>query len=256
MNGRVVFGISMLAVLLGGCATYTTPGGPASLAALERAERSVGGTTVPGGAASPDDPIGAALSRAPRAQFPAQVVAVRIQAAGYVSASSNGYGRGLFSVVTSRDVETEADFARLAAMPGVAGVAALNRLLLPGNLELANVRSAAAELHGDVVLLYTLDTSFHTESGNFGPMQVVSLGFLKKHNAVVSTTCAAALLDVRTGYVYGLAESSATEEQRANSWSTHDAIDAARLRAERAAFTQALGEVEKVWSEVYARYAR
>ena len=158
--------------------------------------------------------------------------------------------------MTSRDIETDADFARLGVMPGVAAVGALNRLLLPGDLGLDDVRTAAAELHGDTVLLYTLDTSFRTESETFGPMQVVSLGFLKKHNAVVRSTCAAALLDVRTGYVYGVAESSATEEQRANAWSTNDAIDASRLRAERAAFSHALGEIETVWSEVYARYGR
>jgi hypothetical protein len=256
MNGRIALGITMLATLLGGCATYTTPGGAASMAAFARDEPASSGAITGGVAAATADPIGEALARTPRAQFPAQLVAVRVQAAGYVSASAVGYGRGRFSVVTSRDIETEADFARIGALPGVGGVGALNRLLLPGNLDLADVRSAAAELHGDVVLLYTLDTSFQTESGNVGPLQVVSLGFLKKNNAVVRSTCAAVLLDVRTGYVYGVAESSATEQQRANTWSTGGAIEASRGRAERAAFTQALGEVERLWTDVYARYAR
>ncbi len=252
MTAQTAIAISMLAALLAGCATYTTPGGPASMTALDLGAQpaSIAGESS---ATAPGDAISAAFARTPRARFPAQLVVVRIQAAGYASASSAGYGRGQFSVVTSRDIETDADFARLGVMPGVAGVARLNRLLLPGNLGLDDVRSAAAELHGDTVLLYTLDTSFRTESDTFGPLQVVSLGFLKKHNAVVHSTCAAVLIDVRTGYVYGLAESSATEEQRANTWSTGDAIEASRLRAERDAFSQALGEIEKVWSEVYAR---
>ena len=37
-------------------------------------------------------------------------------------------------MLTSRDIETETDFARLGAMPKMAAVGMLNRRLLPGNL--------------------------------------------------------------------------------------------------------------------------
>ena len=68
----------------------------------------------------------------------------------------------------------------------------------------------------------------------------------------VTATCAAAFVDVRTGYVYGVAEGTATEEQRANVWNTQAAIEGARAKAERAAFAAALIEIEKVWSGILA----
>jgi hypothetical protein len=35
---------------------------------------------------------------------------------------------------------------------------------------------AAAQLQADVVLLYTVDTSFRTDTTQIGPLQLVSLG--------------------------------------------------------------------------------
>ena len=46
--------------------------------------------------------------------------------------------------------------------------------------------------------------------------------------ADTNATASAALIDVRTGFVYGVAESTATEEQRASVWSTESAIVVAK----------------------------
>jgi hypothetical protein len=239
-----------LAVTLCGCATYTTPGGGASIAALVATEDSAKPQAVSG----PE--IAAALARRPAATFPAHLTVARVQGAGYETLSNRGYGSGRFSVVTSRDIETEEDFMRLARMPGVAAVGPINRLLLPSVLETAeDLRTAAAQLQGDVLLIYTLDTSFRADAHEIGPLQVVSLGFLRNQNSVVTSTCAAAFIDVRTGYVYGIAEFTATEERRSNVWSTHDAVEAARGKAEREAFAAALGEIEKAWSGIHAEHA-
>jgi hypothetical protein len=223
---------------LGGCAHYVTPGQAVSLPAITE----------------PD--IGDAFSRAPAASFPARLIVARVQAPGYVSYSNRGYGHGAYSVLTARDMETEDDIRRLGAMPGVASVGPLSRVLLPPELNTTReLRTAAAQLRADVILLYTIDTSFRTDTTRIGPLQAVSLGFFPNKKAHVSSTCAAVFLDVRTGYVYGIAEATATEEQRSGYWNTEAAIEAARVKAERGAFVGALTEIEAAWGNIVGQYS-
>jgi hypothetical protein len=107
---------------------------------------------------------------------------------------------------------------------------------LPIDLRSAQeLREAAAQLHGDIVLLYTVDTAFEKTR--------------------IITTCAAAFVDVRTGYVYGVAEGSAADTQPPSSWRTK-AVDAARLKTERDAFSAALKEIAKTWTAINAEYGR
>jgi hypothetical protein len=233
MNTIRILGV-ITALALGGCATYQTPGSGVSIPEL----------TSPA--------IAEAMARKPAASWPARLIVARVQGPGYRSYTSQGYGdSGRYSVVTTRDIETEADFARLGALPKVAGVGALSRLLLPGDLQNADaLRVAAAQLQGDIIMMYTLDTVFRTDTTEIGPLKLISLGFFPSKKARVTTTCAVALLDTRTGFVYGVAESTANEDQRSDVWSTRAAIEKARARAERNAFVAALGEVEKLWAGV------
>jgi hypothetical protein len=231
-RGSILF---LAALTASGCAYYRTPGAGVSIPSVT------------------DAGISEAMARVPAATFPARLAVVRVQAASYSSRTAQGYGSGRFSVVTTRDVETEADFARLAALPGVAAIGAVNRLLLPGSLESAkDLRIGAAQLKADIVMLYTIDTTFRTDTRQIGPLQLVSLGFFPNKKAKVQSTCAAAFIDTRTGFVYGVAEATAAEEQRSDVWNKQEAIEKARARAERAAFTKALGEVEKVWPSIVA----
>jgi len=117
------------------------------------------------------------------------------------------------------------------------------------------LRTGAAQLHGDILLLYTFDTSFRTDTTRIGPLQLVSLGFFPNKKAVVTSTCSAAFIDVRTGYVYGVAEATAKEEQRSDLWSTREVLENARLHAERDAFGSLLDELTKSWASIYAEYA-
>ena len=228
--------IFVAAISLAGCATYTTPGGGVSIPAITEGD------------------VGEALAREPAAQFPAHLIVARIQAPGYVSYSNRGYGGGGYTVVTTRDIETDEDFDRIRAMPGIASVGPLSRVLMPTQLNTTrDLRTAAAQLRGDVILMYTLDTSFRTDTQQLGPLQAVSLGFFPNKEAYVTATCAAAFIDVRTGYVYGVAEATATEEQRSNFWNTEAAIEDARAAAEREAFSASLTEVEKLWATIVAQ---
>ena len=224
---------------LGGCASsYVTPGEAVSLPAIT------------------DTDIGETLRREPAASFPARLIVARAQAPGYVSYSNHGYGRGNYTVLTVRDMETEDDFRRIAALPGVASVGPLSRVLLPAELNTTrDLRRSAAQLRADVILLYTLDTSFRTDTTRIGPLQTVSMGFFPNKKAHVTVTCAAVFIDVRTGFVYGVAEATATEEQRSGYWNTRDAIEEARAKAERGAFVGALTEIETVWAAIVAQYS-
>lgn len=228
-----------LLLLACGCAHYRTPGGSVSIPAIT------------------DSGIAEALARQPAAQFPAHIVVARVQATGYGSVTDEGSGIGQYSVVTKRDIETDEDFTQLASLPGIAGVGALNRILLPVNLRSAKeLRQAAAQLHGDIVLLYTVDTKFHTESKMVAPLQLVSLGMFASEKSRIVTTCSAAFVDVRTGYVYGVAEGTAIDTRRSSIWTTEAAIDAARLKTEREAFTGALKEIAKAWTSINTEYNR
>jgi hypothetical protein len=224
--------------VLSGCASYRTPGSGVSIPDLT----------------SPS--IAEAMARKPAASWPARIIVVRVQGPSYASYSNQGYGHGRFSVVTNRDIEQEGDFQRIGAMPQVAAVGMLSRLLLPGTLDSANdLRTGAAQLQGDIVMMYTIDTTFRTETDNIGPLQTLALGFFPTHKAKVTSTCSVALLDTRTGFVYGVAEWTSGEDQRSNAWKEREAIEKARAKAERAAFTGALGEVEKLWAGIVASQA-
>lgn len=222
-----------ISLLFSGCASYRTPGSGVSIPDI----------TTPS--------VAEAMARKPAASWPARIIVVRVQGPGYESYSNRGVGTGRFSVVTARDIEQEGDFQRIGRMPQVAAVGTLSRLLLPGNLGSADdLRVGAAQLQGDIVLMYTIDTVFRTETTNIGPLQTLALGYFPTHKAKVTSTCSVAMIDTRTGFIYGVAEWTAGDDQRSNVWNEQKAIEKARAKAEREAFAGALGEVEKLWAGI------
>lgn len=235
-----IFRIITLGILitLGGCASYTTPGGGVQFSELA------------------DTDINELMSKEPAATFPANISVARIQASGYQSYKVSSFGTGRYSVVTTREVETEEDFERLSNLPGVAGLAPLNRILLPANLDsIKSLREASARLKADILLIYTFDTSFHAGEQKFAPLNVISLGFLKNKEVTVTTTVSAAFFDVRTEYLFGLSEATVKESKGASVWSTSDAVDDMRVTTEKAAFKKLLPEIEKTWAGIISQYA-
>lgn len=224
-----------------GCATYTTPGAGVTLEDLGRT----------------DADIAELLKVEPAAPFPARLTVARVQASGYASRSNSCYGSGRYCVVTTRDIESEKTFEALSRLPQVAGLALMNRMLLPGKLSTAkDLRQAAATLKTDLLLVYTLETGFNIENTDVGPLALISLGFLPTKNARVTSTASAAVFDVRTGFVYGVAEASAVEEQRATFWSSSEAVDNARKKAEAEAFQELGREIDKLWHGILKTHAR
>ena len=237
----------LAAAMVGGCASYATPGRGADLSSIGVNDYTRKGLT--------DPQVGVTLDKKPLARFPTSIALVRIQAPEYRSRSVSSFGTGQYSIVTTRDVETDEQFARIAKLPMIAGLAPMNRLLFQNDLESdLQLREAAAKLHADMLLIYTFDTSFYNNQ-MAQPLNVVSLGLSPTKTIRVTTTVSAVLMDTRNGYIYGLAESSGTRNKLTNVWMSQDMMDDARKNNEKEAFEKLVGEFEKTWGMVVNQYA-
>ena len=223
-----------LAAWLGGCAThYQTPAGGVSLAEIS------------------DTEIKDYYQRQPATAFPANIAIVRVQDSGYETRTASGYGYGRFTTVTTRDVEDEADIETIGRLPLVAGVAPVGRMLLPSNASsIKDLRVPAAKLKADLLLVYSIDTTFAVEGKSYGPLSLISLGLIPNKRAHVTATVSGVLVDVRTGYIYGTTEATAREDQRATIWSTEQAIDTSRVKAEGDAFEEFVVGFGDLWKSV------
>lgn len=239
-------------LFLMGCQSYVTPGGGANLAKLA----GIGGVSDGEDLNLVDLDIMSALGRKPMAPFPAHLALVRIQEPGYRSYSSESYGYGNYSVVTAKDVEAEEHFKRLERLPMISAVAPLNQILIPQKLASdKELRVAAANLHADLLLVYTFNTIFRVKDHDIGPLGIITLGFLPNQEAQVTTTASAVIFDVRSGFVYGLAESIAKEKEMSSIWVSKEAVEESRIKAETKAFEQLLGEIELAWKGIVEQYA-
>ncbi len=225
--------VLLLIFFLSACATYTTPASGVDVSSIS------------------DVDIAELMAREPQAQFPSRMAVVRIQAPGYTSRTNSAYGTGEYSVITTRDIEDETSIAGMADWSGLHSVAPIGRLLLPRQLDsMKDLRIAAAKLRTDLVLVYSIDTAFHIEGQPMGALGLIKLGFVKNKQAHVSTTTSGAIIDVRTGFVYGVSEATEKEQQGASIWSTEEAIDQARLKSEAESFKSFIKETKKLWSNI------
>ncbi|MFT4586233.1 MAG: hypothetical protein ACI9VS_000679 [Candidatus Binatia bacterium] len=243
MKSTVLFPIlAALLMSLAGCATYIPPGGKADLQAF--APPSI----QEGFAAKPSNP------------FPASIAAVRVQGPTYSNyyLRQNGgkYGTGRYSVIMTKEVEEQAQFDRVTALPQVSGLVALNRMLLPPRLEGdREIREAASRLRADLVFLYTFDTAF------FGvdaakPLTVITLGLSPTRKITAVTTVSALLLDTRTGYIYSAYEVTEREAMVSTSWGSSDTADEARRKTERRAFGKLVDEFVASWPKLLQRHEK
>lgn len=237
-----------------GCASYASPGGPADMGVMGVKPQLAADRAAQTGITMQEK-----FDRKPLARFPAAIAVARVQAPGYRSRTAGSYGGhgGAYSVVTTRDVEKPEHLEKLAKLDLISGIGPINRLLLPttGLRSDQELREAAASMQADLLLIYTLDTSFYVRD-MAKPLSVVTLGLSPNQQARVTTTASAVLMDTRNGYIYGLAEATDSYNRLASGWTSKDAIDAARLKTEAAAFEKLVGELEKTWAGVIARHAK
>lgn len=232
-TSATIFAILAMAALSGCAATYTTPAGGVSLAEIGNTD------------------LRRHFAAEPASQFPANIAVARLQEGGYYSFSNRGYGNGRYSVVTTRDIETDEAYEDLGGLPLVRGIAPIGRLLLPNRLDTVDdLRSPAARLKADLLLVYTIDSTFVVDGKSLGPLSAISLGFIRNKEAHVTSTVAGALLDVRTGFIYGTTEATVTESKKATIWSTQQAADSSRIIAEKQAFESFVESFASLWTDV------
>lgn len=226
--------VAAIAIASGGCAThYVTPSAGVSMVEFT------------------DEDMQSFYERQPVSPFPANIAILRVQDAGYATRTSHGYGQGRYTVVTTRDIESDEALDKVRNLPLVAGVAPVGRILLPPAANtLKDLREPAARLRADMLMIYSVDTTFTVDGRSLGPLSMISLGLIPNKKAHVTTTVAGALVDVRSGFIYGTAEATAREEQHATVWSTELAIEASRLWAEKQAFESFVDEFQGLWSDV------
>jgi hypothetical protein len=223
----------LLLLSLSGCASYTTPGGPVDMTGIQSYD------------------IREQMARKSAASFPALVTFARVQSTGYQSPTASTYGSGSYVVITNRELMSEEQFDRVGDWTGIRGVSPLSRLLIPPRLnDIEDLRVASAALKADILILFTVDTSLRVDGKTIGPLSVVSLGLLRDRETVVNTTASAILVDVRTGFVYGVAESTAGERQPSSVWTNASTADQARLRTERSAFDGLMNEIHRAWLSI------
>ncbi|MEM9416444.1 MAG: hypothetical protein AAGA29_13360 [Planctomycetota bacterium] len=241
--------VLMLAMLMGGCSSYAVAPQGADMALFGVAPEDVRAEQTDYGVAD-------ALELRPLARFPSAIAVARVQSAAYSSRSHGvSYGRGAYTVVTTRTVEQDADFAKVGQLEHVTGVAPLNRLVLASNLRSdRELRTAAARLHADLLLIYTFDTAVFSGDSD-SPLDVVTLGFLPGKEARVVTTASAVLMGTHNGYIYATAEATAETSHRANTWTNERKVDEARHATEGEAFGELVDSFVQVWPSVLEHYA-
>jgi len=234
------------AIAVGGCSSYMVPGQAADFRALGITKERVDELTDVG--------IAKRLERKPLAGFPANIAVAQVQGDRYRSQTSEGYGDGRYTIVTNSDVDSDAAFKKLSALPMIAGIAPLNRLVVPKRIDTEeDLRNAAANVQADMLLIYTFDTTFETQD-KIRPLGVITLGLFPDRVARVNSTASAALLDTRNGYIYGLAEGTGKKQNITNAWWTKSTLDASRRDAEQQAFDQMAEKLATLWSDVAQRY--
>lgn len=111
------------------------------------------------------------------------------------------------------------------------------------------MREAAARVHADAVLIVTTET--HATDGRiFAPLTELSLGLFPNKRYELIATALAALVDTRTGYVYGALEQSRARSGLTMAWGSDGVIERARSAAERDAIEKLLAEFPAFWRGV------
>jgi hypothetical protein len=227
----------LVVIVCAGCASYLTPGGSARLDQVNRTD------------------VAEAASRQPTLKLPARLAILRVQARDYRSYSTEGYGRGALTALTTQDLLTEGQLEATSKWPSVAGMAPVTRLMLPASFDsIDDLRVAGAKIQADVLLVYTVDTAFRVRGRGYGPLAVISLGLVPDRDAYITSTASALLVDVRTGFIYGAAEATQKQSGLTNVWNSRSTIDRKRMEAETQAVTLLMEQTAKTWSGIVRQY--
>lgn len=214
--------------------------------------------------AAPGGTIAAAFARTPQAQLPARIAVARLESRdanpAWFHETSKRTPTSALTLASRADPVTAAAYQRLASLPEVADLTPLNTLVAGQAVATQqSLREAAAAVHADLLYVYTFDT-YSKRTTVMEGLVILSLGvlgFLPLVTIEVESTASGALIDVRSGYVYGVADATAISKSRSDSWRERDDEETARRAGESAAFEKLNAVFEQRWSShVAARSAQ
>jgi len=233
----IMAAVAASAAGVGGCNGFqtTTPSPAANLSALAPAE------------------INREYATRPAAQFPVTIAVARVQGA---TGRAHDGSVGRYTIITAREAEQAIDVEPLRGLPQVRGVVGFNSLMSPSRSVTGEaLRGFAARLHADMLLLYTLETRY--DSDHYAePVGLLTLGLAPNQRARVRCTASAILLDVRTGYLYGAGEHTASANRVTNAWSQSQSYSELRRGVEAEALEALVTHLHKSWNDIVATHAQ
>lgn len=181
-------------------------------------------------------------SSRPTVRFPARVAVARI------SASGDG-----FSLEDSTQGEKKEHAAQVAALPGISGVVALNRLALKSHVDsYRELDREALKLGADLVAVYRFDSSEDVQDA-FVPLTVVTLGLAPNHTHKTTTVATLMVRDARTGYIYGVMEERADSGGLTAGMDVENAVQRDKRRSRDKAMDKLMEKLPAFWSGVLAK---
>ena len=117
------------------------------------------------------------------------------------------------------------------------------------------LREAAVRLHADAVLILSVETNA-TDGQMFAPLTIATLGLFPNNRYEIIATGLAALVDTRTGYVYGTIEKSAAKTGVVMVAGSSESLERRKQQAQRDAMEKLLREIPHFWQGVVATHRK
>lgn len=221
------------ALLCSGCSSYVNSPAVARAREAKRAEFS-------------DPLIARAANAKPAMRFPATIA---------IATSDHSVREHL------RALDAHGKLDSLSSLPQLARTVVISPTIvgetdhehrITANLRL---REAAAKLHADALLILANESQL-TDGRIIAPLTELSLGLLPNKRYELISTALAALVDTRTGYVYGTDEKSRARSGITMSWGGGDVIRGARSKVERETMEKLFADFPSFWRGVVAAHQR
>jgi hypothetical protein len=178
----------------------------------------------------------------PTVRFPARIAIARIAASG------DG-----FKLEDSTTGEKPEHAAKVASLPGVAGVMALNRIALISHVEsYRELDGEALKLGADILAVYRFDSSEDIQDV-FVPLTVASLGLAPNHTHKTTTVATLMIRDARTGYIYGILEERGSSSGLTAGIDVSNASHRGARRSRAEAMDKLMEQVPGFWNGVLAK---
>ena len=226
--------LSLVAALLAsGCTSYVNS--PAVARSLKEKR-----------AAFSDPLIARAFNAKPAIHFPATIA---------IASNCSGTRDHLRAISAHGMIDTWNSLPQLARIAIISPV--LTEEYRSGNDPKADLRlrEAAAKLHADAVLILATETQA-TDGRIIAPLTELSLGLLPNKRYELISTALAALVDTRTGYIYGTIEKSRARSGITMAWGSDDVIRRARSKVEREAMEKLFADFPAFWRGVVDSHRR